>query len=513
MRVGYRTTCVALAFCVAAPIIIGAESTADSARSEVRLQLADLLYGDQRYWEALSAYDGAKQGARRDQLLRASSGLLRSLLHIAEFTRAQQEADFLFNLEPVDSEYRALYGDALWAFGLFEEAEQTYREVLAADPDSAMARHGIGRSLAARGRLEEALVELQAAIARGPRGEFYHTLGSVHRRMQRYDLAADAFESYVEGLAGTRMDQKIDWARSEVRFLRSFGERVPVYVSPERLDAVHTIPFRLERDKVIVRGRVNGDEIDLVVDTGAEQMVLSQQTAQRVGVRPITNTLSAGVGRVGMRGLELGRADSLEIGTLVVENVPALIKNPPLTGLPATRSENSFSPLALGMSAIVDYQNHRLVIARELPSEPAAHIELPMRFHRLALVRGVINDSIHKSFIVDTGGEVISISLSTANVLGMVPVRHIPLRVFGTSGWDDDAFLLPGVNLGFDRIRFDNLAVVVLNLHRPSALLGFHIGGIIGHTFLGDYRVAMDLNDSVLRLSEIQEPGTRRRAD
>ncbi len=507
MRLGYRRTFVALAFSVAVPIIIGAESNTDSARTEVRLQLAELLYGDQRYWEALSAYENAKQGARPEQLLRASSGLLRSLLHVAEFTRAQQEADFLSSLDPVDSEYRALYADALWAFGLFTEAEQVYLEVLASEPDSAMARHGLGRSLAARGQLEEAVVELQAALAREQRGEFYHTLGSVYRRLQRYDLAADAFESYVEDLAGTRMDQKIEWARSEIRFLRSFGERVPVYVSPERLDAVHTVPFRLERDKVIVRGRVNGgSELDLVVDTGAEQMVLSQATAQRVGVRPITNTLSAGVGRVGMRGLELGRADTLELGTLSVENVPALIKNPPLTGLPQTRSENSFSPLALGMSAVVDYQNYRLVMARELPPEPLADVELPMRFHRLALVRGIINGSVQKSFIVDTGGEVISISLSTANALGMVPVRHIPLRVFGTSGWDDDAFLLPGVNLGFDRIRFDNFSVVVLNLHRPSALLGFHIGGIIGHTFLGDYRVAMDLNDSVLRLTEIQ-PG------
>ena len=502
MRV--RGILVALAFCAAAPIIIGAESTADSARTEVRLQLGDLLYGDQRYWEALSVYENAKQGARPDQLLRASSGLLRSLLHIAEFSRAQQEADFLYGLDPVDPDYRALYADALWAFGLFEEAEQVYREVLAAAPGNAMARHGIGRSLAARGRLAEGMVELHAAIARDPRGEYHHTLGSVHRRMQQYDLAADAFEAYVEGLAGTRMDQKIEWARSEIRFLRSFGDRVPVHIAPERVDVVHTIPFRLERDKVIVRGRVNGGgEIDLVVDTGAEQMVLSQQTAQRVGVRPITNTLSAGVGRVGMRGLELGRADSVEIGTLVVENVPALIKNPPLTGLPATRSENSFSPLALGMSTVVDYQNHRLVLARELPPAPPADVELPMRYHRLALVRGVINGSVQKSFIVDTGGEVISISLGTANALGMAPVRHIPLRVFGTSGWDDDAFLLPGVDLGFDRIRFDNFSVVVLNLHRPSALLGFHIGGIIGHTFLGDYRVALDLKDSVLRLSEI----------
>ena len=74
--------------------------------------------------------------------------------------------------------------------------------------------------------------------------------------------------------------------------------------------------------------------------------------------------------------------------------------------------------------------------------------------------------------------------------------------VFGTSGWDEDAFLLPGVNLGFDRIRYDNFSVVVLNLHRPSALLGFNVGGIIGHRFLSNYRVTLDLPNNVLRLSE-----------
>ena len=230
-------------------------------------------------------------------------------------------------------------------------------------------------------------------------------------------------------------------------------------------------------------------------------MVLSQRTAQMVGLRPITNTLSAGVGRVGMRGLELGRVDTLEVGTLQVENIPSLIKNPPLTGLPETRSENSFSPLALGLSTVMDYANGQMIVARRLPPE-SGDIELPMRFQRLAMVRGVVNGEHQKSFIVDTGGEVISISLSTAAVIETRPVRHIPLRVFGTSGWDEDAFLLPGVDLGFDRIQYDNFSVVVLNLHRPSALLGFNVGGIIGHRFLSNYRVVLDLSNNVLRLSE-----------
>jgi len=491
-----------LAFLIA-PIVIIAESTPAIARSEIRLQLADLLFADERYWEALTTYESAKDGAKPDQLLRASGGLLRSLLQVAEFSRAYQEAEFLNSLGSDNSELRSLYAEALWAFGLFTEAEQIYNEILAVDPANTSARHGIGRSLAARGQMDEGVTQLQAAISGEERPEYYHTLGTVFRRMHRYAEAADALEAYVNHLPQVRRTEKSDWARSEIRFLRSFGDRVPLQRPLDQLSEVHTIPFRLQRDKVIVRGRVNGgDVMDLVVDTGAEQMVMSKPSAQRVGVRPITNTLSAGVGRVGLRGLESGRVDTLEVGTLHVSNVPTIIKNPPLSGLPDTRSENSFSPLALGLSTIIDYKNHHMIVADDLPDEPF-DIEMPMRFHRLAMVRGIINSEHPKSFIVDTGGEVISISLSAANSLGIVPVRHIPLRVYGTSGWDQDAFLLPGVNLMFDRVQYENFSVVVLNLHRPSALLGFQVGGIIGHKFLSNYRVALDLNHGLVRLTEL----------
>jgi hypothetical protein len=45
--------------------------------------------------------------------------------------------------------------------------------------------------------------------------------------------------------------------------------------------------------------------------------------------------------------------------------------------------------------------------------------------------------------------------------------------------------------------------VVVLNLNAPSALLGFQLGGIVGHKFLSKYRVAIDLDRSVLRLKSV----------
>ena len=132
-------------------------------------------------------------------------------------------------------------------------------------------------------------------------------------------------------------------------------------MAPERL---HTVDFRLVDDKVIVKARVNGGRLqDFVLDTGSEQTTISRQTASSATVRPITYTLSAGVGEVGLRGLQLGRLDEFEIGTLKLENVPVLIKAPALRGMPKRETE-SFSPMALGLSMTIDYATQKLTIGK-----------------------------------------------------------------------------------------------------------------------------------------------------
>jgi len=150
----------------------------------------------------------------------------------------------------------------------------------------------------------------------------------------------------------------------------------------------------------------------------------------------------------------------------------------------------------------IDYKARKLTFGRHLPPEPK-DFELPLRLYRLATVQGTVDGDHPANFVIDTGGEVISISAATATALGRpAPDRKIALKVYGTSGWDDDAFLMPGVDLAFDAIHYRNFPVVVLNLDAPSALLGFQLGGIVGHKFLSNYRVGIDLERSVLRLKK-----------
>ena len=497
----FRRVVLTAAVCVALIAAPRATSTNDDA--EVQLQLASLLFDETRYAEALDAYRRAIDTKDSDLALKARIGFVRTALRVGQFQAAQREGVSLKATAPLNPDALSAYADAIWSAGLFDEAEEAWREALRLDEESPRARHGLARALASRSKLEEALVEAQAALKQSPRdGEIHHTVGAIYERMGRFEQAAAAYTNYINLLPNKDHSDKANWSRSQVRFLKSFGEKQPLSVEEADVDRLHTVDFRIVDDKVIVKVGVNGGRPqDFVLDTGSEQTTISRQTASNANVRPITYTLSAGVGEVGLRGLQLGRIDRMEIGTLTLHNVPTLIKAPPLRGVPKKETE-SFSPMALGLSMTIDYSSRKLSIGRKLPSE-TADFKMGLRHHRLSMVRGLINNTRPTYFVVDTGGEVISISTATAEALNVTMPRKIGLKVYGTSGWDPDAFLMPGVNLLFDTIEYKNFPVVVLNLDAPSALLGFQLGGIVGHKFLSKYRVGIDLERSVLRLKNV----------
>ena len=207
-----------------------------------------------------------------------------------------------------------------------------------------------------------------------------------------------------------------------------------------------------------------------------------------------------GVGAPGLRKLSVARADTLTIGTLTVRDFPVSIRREDMPGVPRWHNE-MFSPMALGLSAVVDYQRREVTLGRQIPDGPA-DFRLPMRVYRLPMVRGVLNDTHSAYFVVDTAGELMSISRDVASQLEptLTPRRRIAIKVWGVAGIDPDAFLLTGINLDFDEIEYRQQGVAVLNLRAPSVLLGFQVGGILGHRFLAGYKVAMDVARGELRL-------------
>lgn len=473
---------------------------ADLTPAAIYLEAGDLLARNWDHVDALAMYERAEQVAAGQDRVRAGIGVTLSAIRLAQFEFAYVKAAELRNDHQDDLDVRTTYGQAAWSAGLFDAAEASFRDVIASRPADTRALVGMARVLVARNRLDEALSNALAAATSNPKdADAYYLVGHVCRRLGRLDEATDWYGKYLSMVPRNETDRRA-WVQGEIALLKSFGRHVPGQMDVRSQSVIHTIPFRMVRDKIMVQGRVNGDEwAEFIVDTGAEQTVISQATAKRLGVVPISATISAGVGEVGLRGLQNAALDSLQIGSLVVRNVPCLIKTPALAGLPSRESE-SFSPLALGLSVVIDYRRKEILLGTQLPEQPA-DVKMPLWFSRLATVRGLVNDERPSSFIVDTGGEVVSISRETAAQLTRLsPGRRIPVPVFGTSGWDREAYILPGLTLSFDSVLLRNFSVVVLNLHAPSMLLGYRVGGTLGHVFLSRYRVTIDLQRGVLAL-------------
>ena len=322
-----RASVITFALLVGATIAVRGAANTDA---DLQLQLATLLYDETRYQEALQAFEQATRTEDPILAVRARKGAVRTSLKVAEFGRARREAETLKKIAPADPEAIALYGDALWSAGLFDEADRSYREGLAQAPDLPRARFGVARSLAATNKLEEALDMALTASASDPRdGEIHALIGDIYERLRRFAQASNWYRNYINLLPNKDRSEKAAWARAQVDFLDSFGDSAPVDIDEQDLNMLHTIPFTLLKDKIIVQARVNGGRLqDFILDTGSEETVLSRETASRERIRPVTYTLSAGVGEVGLRGLQLAKLKQLDVGTLQVRNVPILIKNP-----------------------------------------------------------------------------------------------------------------------------------------------------------------------------------------
>jgi Flp pilus assembly protein TadD/predicted aspartyl protease len=496
------------ALVTAASLILHADITRTPESAEVELQLGDLYFEKGIFLDAIDAYQHALEAPQFRRADQARSGLVRAALRAAEFDLARRQAEIRVKASPRDPGVLAQYADALWGAGRFDDAERTYRETLTLDPRHPRAIHGIARSLLSLNQLDAALDQAQSALRLTPDdAEIHSTLGAIYERMFRYDDATASYLRFVDLLPQKDTSFAAAWARAAIRFLYSFRGRKPYQMEPGADTQVYTLHFVLRNNKILIPAKINGrGTTELVVDTGAESTTISERTAEENHVNPITYTLTAGVGGVGLRGLQIARMDSLEIGSLKLRNVPCLIKSPRLRipEPPPSDDTEAFSPLVLGFSMAIDYSAHTLTIGRHLPVEPADY-ELPLRMYGLATVRGTVgHDDYAGGFVVDTGGEVISISESAASAINPETKsrRQIPLKVYGMSGWDKSAVLLPGVDLSFDAIRYTGVPVVVLDLRAPSVLLGYQLGGIIGHRFLSQYQVAIDLDRSVLRLKK-----------
>ena len=234
-----------------------------------------MLFAEGRYLDALDAYQQRAEGRAARQRPRGRAiGRHRSRRCASRSStwRAREAEKLVHGATRTSPDAIALYGDALWASGLFEEAEAAVPATRwRSAPELARGHHGMAR-VARRAqparRGDERGAGGAAAVAARPRDP-------PHRR---HDLRADA---QVRGGGRRLLATTSTCCRTRTTARRPTGRaprsgscaRSASACRSRRIRApttrLYTVDFRLVNDKVVVRAKVNDASAqDFVVDTG-----------------------------------------------------------------------------------------------------------------------------------------------------------------------------------------------------------------------------------------------------
>ncbi len=460
----------------------------------------------------------------------ARLGLSFTLLKQRSLQGAYDNAARVIMQDPLSSRGHALLGSAILAAGEFRLSVEEFRTALALNENEPLAVAGLAMVDFYENRLQAALPGLRRAANLDPEEpDFLFNLGQAAARSERYKEAADAYEKFLIIAPKTDFDRR---ARilGLIDFLRYLGRQGSLYVTSGENRT--SVPFEATDNRPVLDVRVNGQKQSSrwVLDTGSGMSVISEETAKRLGIKPVARGgLARAVGGGGKFEIVYGYINSLDIGDVRIENVPVYIRkffdnNVPVDGY-------------LGLSVVakyltsLDYGTRRMSLVRQNQNElvetwtvrrpegfqalaPLTQnegvVEVPLRTTSSGFLSGEVGlDGFDKTvnFIIDTAASitVVSEKLSQEEQL-LELLQPSRMRVYGAAGVTEDVKLLqlPKLSLGLTTLERINAAV--LDMEPVNETAGFTQSGILGGNFLRHFRVYFDFARGTLRLEALNKP-------
>jgi len=266
------------------------------------------------------------------------------------------------------------------------------------------------------------------------------------------------------------------------------------------------VPFRLvggANPLILTPVRINGTgPHEFVLDTGASTCLLSPELARALEV-PVTGSRT-GRGAGGPVELAIGTVGTIEVGGVRRHDVQVGI-TPDLAGIGraiGARVDGNLGYNLLGdFRLTIDYRAFRL----RLESAPAASdttggatFDLPPD-KPLILLPAHVNGQGPFQFALDTGASAMVVSPQTAARAGL---RTDAGRVGGTAGGGGVQYVptTAGSITVASRTVHDVATIVVDFLESLGGIVGRRLDGIVGFTFLREFRVCIDYPNRTLRL-------------
>ncbi len=511
----------AFAFCGAFTTVTRALTVSDKVHTRAGRALREGDYADAEklYRELLTKNPQDKE---------ARLGLSFTLLKQRHLRDAYDHAARVIVSDPLSARGHSLLGAAILASGDFRNSVEEFRTAISIDENDAPAIAGLAMIDFYENRLDSCIRGLRRAVSLEPdEPDYVFNLGQAAARSERYREAADAYERFLSISPKADADRRAR-IRGLISFLRYLGKQTTLYQPAGENKTV--VSFESVDERPILRVRINGGKTDFrfVLDTGSGMSVISEETAKRLGLKPVAQGgLARAVGGGGKFEIVYGFLSSLDIGAVKVQNVPVYIrrfyddKNPVdgYIGLSIISKyvtsvdygERTFSLFRQGQ---VDeremwrtlYKTEGGPDDRSMTFVPSG-VEIPLRTTSSGFLSGeVLVEGLQRpqNFIIDTGASISVVSEKLA-ALEELAGYHQPtrLKVYGAAGIAEDVktVTLPRVALG--SLSRNHVNAAVLDLEPVNETAGFTQDGILGGNFLRHFRVSFDFQRGVVRLEPL----------
>jgi cytochrome c-type biogenesis protein CcmH/NrfG/predicted aspartyl protease len=397
----------------------------------------------------------------------------------------------------------AVVGATLLAAGRFKEARIVLGNALRIDKGEDLAWAALGMLDFYENRIQQSLSHLQEAINnKSDEPDYLFALAQVAGRAELYGVSAQNYQRFLE-VSSTHDKERRERIKGLIKFLNYLGQSGTLYAS--RGSDHGSIPFELIGDRPVIQLRVNGraEPLRFVLDTGSGISVISEPTAKKLKINPITRGgYARGIGGDGKFEIVYGLLKEVAIGDVRIKSVPVFLRkfhdNP----------HNIDGYIGLGLIskflATIDYGNSTFSLTRR-ESDTAEFqrnelFSLPLRLTSSGFLSGEVQlDGIDSplNFIVDTGASVSVISSRVArDDVVSTYINDGKMRVIGSAGIRENVptFLLPRVTFG--NHSQNSVMAVALDLDVINEASGFEQAGILGGNFLKNYRLTFDFKNS-----------------
>ncbi len=405
--------------------------------------------------------------------------------------------------DPRNPRALAVLGATLLRAGRFREARLLFVQAIQNNKREALAWAGYGLIDFYENQISESLANLrEATYHASDEPDYVFALAQVSARAERYKEAAEAYNTFLRISKTTDTDRRAR-IKGLITFLRFLGDTGPLYGTSGSDQTL--VSFELVGNRPVIKLKLNDhpEPLRFVLDTGSGISVLSDKTAKRLRIKPITKGGHAkGIGGDGKFEIVYGLVRQIGIGDITIRNVPVYIRK--FHG--STTTVDGYIGLSLISKFLttIDYGENSFLLTKKEDATRAfnekADLSLPLRLTSSGFLSGEVQlEGIVPplNFIVDTGA---SISVISEEVAKTDPISFFEsdqkLHVIGSAGVTNNVptFMLPRITFG-GHSRKDIMAVA-LDLGIINEASGFQQSGILGGNFLKNYRLTFDFKNS-----------------